>query len=672
MAESLGQATLTLGANPGPLMGSLAAARAKTVASMRGSGAASAAAFTAGMLAVGTVVGFGLYKIAKIYDDAANQIKIQTGATGEELESLKATFKDVYGQTASDAKTVADALSEVRKRTGLLGKPLEELTLQFVRLSGITGTDVKTNVRAVTRAFNDWGIKTKDQGKKLDGFFALSQKTGISVSDLGEKMSMFGSPLRALGFGFDQTASMLAVFEKAGVNVSTMMPGFKMALANLTKPTDDFAKRLKGMGISAKDPRKALAELIDKIKTMGDEGQARGLALELFGKRAGPDMAQSIREGKLEVNDLIKVMKNSKGAVEDAVPATFEGRLKMLGHIITNELEPAATKILGVLIDVAGKLVEWGRALDGLPQPVKDAAGKVVLFAGGMGILAVAIGKAKAAFMAMKLAMLANPYVLIIAATVAIGVLIYKNWNEIKAFLADTWKKIRKGIDSAWKGITNLFRKHWQVLAAIPLGPMGVLVVLISKNWGKIRELTGTVWRKIRDLITVPFKAAAGVVRSVANSVREKLVGTWDKIKAVTGSAWGKIKNWIVTPFSYAYNAVVGLLNSLKSAMKSAFEYVSRKVSEIWEKVKSLPGKIPVLGGAAKAVGFSSAISPASFSSPVASASSSFGGGSASPVDVQVTFADGMGWLKEFVDVRISDADRAGGQVYAAGGGGFA
>lgn len=673
MAESLGSATLTLGANPAPLMGSLAAAKAKTVGMMRGSGAASAAAFAAGILAAGATVGFGLYKIAKTYDEAYNIIKVQTGATGEQLEKLKGSFKEVYGRTASDAKTVATALSEVRKRTGLLGEPLEELTLQFVRLSGITGTDAKQNIRAVTRAFGDWGVATKDQGRVLDGFFGLSQKTGIEVADLAEKLAQFGSPLRALGFSLDQSAAMFALFEKAGVNVSTMMPGLRMALKNMAKPSDDLAKKFKQLGVDTKDPQKALATVMDQIKKIPSTTDAAAFAMDVFGARAGTDMAQAIREGKFEVSDLVKVMKNSKGAVEEAVPATFEGRLKMLGHVLTNLLEPAATKLLGVLIDVAGKLVDWGRKLDGLPQPIKDLVGKIVLFGGGLAILAVAIGKAKTAFMALRAAMLMNPYVLIIASTVALSILIVKHWDKIKEFLSGTWKKIKTGLNTAWGAIRDLFKKHWKLILLVPLGPLGILAATIAGNWDRIKKLTGKAWEKIRTLIEVPIKAAAGVVRSVVGTLQNFVGGVWGKIRSVTGTAWKFIKKGMINPIKSAYSAIVGMISALKTVMQDAFNFISDKVNGIWEKIKSLPSKIPFAGGALSAVGLSAAsvaspvaapsITPSTAAAPVAPS-----GG----VDVQISFADGMGWLREFVDVRIVEAGREAGQVYVAGGGGFA
>lgn len=697
MSEDLGSASLRLEANPAPLMSGLATAKAKTISTMKGTSAASAAAFAAGMVAVGAAVGIGLYKIGEDYQTAFNTIRTETGATGEDFEDLKKSFKNVFGSTPADASEVATALSEVHKRTGKMGKPLEDLTLQFLRLSSATGTDVQSNIASVTRAFNDWGVEAKDQGETLDGFFGLSRKTGVGVSELATQLVQFGSPLRALGFDLDDAAAMFAAFEESGVNVNTMLPGLRMALKNIAQPSDDLLAKFRALGVDTKDPQEALATIMDTIKNMKNPTEAAGLAMEVFGTRAGTDMAQAIREGRFEVGDLVNVMKNSKGAIEEnaAANATLSGRLQILKHRVMNLIEPIATKLVGALVDLAGTLLDLSDKFNSLPGPVKQAIGYAAMFSAGIVALALAFNKAKFAFLGIQALLAANPYLLLIGATVALAALIVTNWDEIKAYLEKTWKGIKRTAVGIWGGIREFFKKNWQNILLIFGGPMLKLVALVYKNWDTIRDTTSRIWNRIRELIKSPFEAAIGRIKGAATSVASFLAGKWAAIQEKVTTFWGTIRDRITSPVQRAKEIVTTtvtnlktfLTNSwssivtsakrlgtkLKNAIIGAFNGMLNEIKSTLEDIKDLPGS--VIGGITSKFSASAAI-PSSGSTtaglstpPTASTGGSSGSGAP---QVNVTFADGMGWLKEFVNIQIDANGHRVEQTWIAGAGGIA
>lgn len=731
MTESLGSASLRLEANPAPLTAGLAAAKAKTVTSMRGTSVAAAAAFAAGMVTVGAAVGVGLYKIGKEYQEAYHIIRTETGATGERMEQLKGSFKNVFGSTPASAKDTATALALVHKRTDQVGEPLEDLTLNFLRLAGATGEDVKGAIESTTRAFNDWGVEQKDQNKTLDGFFALSQKTGISVSDLADKLVQFGSPLRALGFDVNEGAAMFAAFEKAGVNVSTMMPGLRMALKNIAKPTGDLAKKFKDLGVDTKDPQAALAKIMDTIKGMKNPTDAASFAMDVFGARAGTDMAQAIREGKFEVSELVEVMKNSEGAIKDnaIANATLEGRLKILRHRVTNLIEPLATKLVGALTDVAGWLLDMSEKFQELPAPMRKTIGIVAMVAGGLVALAFALAKVKLAFSAMTALMAGNPYVLLIAATVGLVYLIVTNWDKIKNAISDAWKAIKKGAVEGWKKVRDFLKKNWQWIIIIFGGPLGILVGLIAGKWKDILKVTKGAWGKIRDAIKKAFKGATGFVEEKTGGLRGFLGDRWGNIKDGASGGWGKIKTAITTPFGGAMSFVrkrtkdlQGFLadrwGNIKDATKWSWDRITDfitdpigtvrktirwfvdKIDEVWNRwgrsmaqntakwvtktvnaiirgftrlytwLKNQVKKIQDIPGIGDVLGIMGDISPLSAASPLSAPAgfSPIGATQTSPqFDVRVYIGDTE--LKDMMRVEIDERGRELGHVYTAGAG---
>lgn len=302
-----------------------------------------------GAIAAGLAAG-GIAKIAydigEQFDDAFDKIRVQTGATGKDLGKLEKNFKSVLKGVPTDFDSASTAVAGLNQRLGLTGKPLVRLSKQMTELSRITETDLGSNIQSVTRLFGDWSIKTGKQSQTLDKLFRASQATGIQVSDLADSMVQFGSPLRQLGLDFDTSAAMFARFEKEGVNVTTLMPGLRMALKNFSAPTDELAKTFERLGVNLKDPSIALQDIFAELEKAPSNLKANALAFEVFGARAGPDMAAAVREGRFELDELIKVM--SKGdTIRQAGKDTmdFNESWTLLKNNFLVAVEPAATAV---------------------------------------------------------------------------------------------------------------------------------------------------------------------------------------------------------------------------------------------------------------------------------------------------------------------------------------
>lgn len=294
-------------------------------------GKASVTAFAglAGAVGVGAV---GLFKLGESFDEAYDKIRVGTGRTGAELEQLKGNFRNVVKDVPTDFGTASDAITDIHRRLGLWGKPLIDRTKQMLELSRITGTDLSVNIEKVTRLFGDWGIAMDDQGPAMDRIFRASQATGISVADLSQLMVQFGAPLRALGLDFDTAAAMFAKFHKEGVNIETALPGLKFALK-------DFAA-------SGREPAEALRETITAIQEAKTPLDAMRIGFETFGRRAGPDLAMAIREGRLNFEDLIGVISGGHDTIMGAAEDTkdWRERWQELKNTIAVELEPVASR----------------------------------------------------------------------------------------------------------------------------------------------------------------------------------------------------------------------------------------------------------------------------------------------------------------------------------------
>jgi phage-related minor tail protein len=253
-------------------------------------------------------LGVAALKVADQYDKAMDTIRVGTGATGDALDGLEDSFKNVAGAVPDDIGVVATVLADLNTRTGQTGEGLETLSRQILDLSRITGTDAASNVANLTRLYGDWTVATEDQADTNDLLFRASQASGISIDKLATSMVQFGAPLRNIGFELEDATALLSKWEKEGVNTELSLGGLKIALG-------EFAKE----GIDAKE---GLDDLIESISGTTDEAEAMSLGVQRFGSRAGPDMVAAIREGRFAFEDFTEEIVTGEETIDSATDAT--------------------------------------------------------------------------------------------------------------------------------------------------------------------------------------------------------------------------------------------------------------------------------------------------------------------------------------------------------------
>ena len=244
----------------------------------------------------------------KAVDEGGDNVIKATGATGKEAEALQESYKNVAKTFKGDFSEIGTVLGEVNTRFGYTGEELEETTKQFLRFANITGTDAKTAVANVSKALKAAGLEDKDFTKLLDQMALAAQKSGISVDTLTEGLTKNGSTFRAMGFDTESTIAILSQFEAAGVNTETVLAGMKTA----TKKWADEGK-------NAKDE---FSKAITEIASAPTEVEKTQKAMEIFGKKAGTEVADAVSTARVNYADFISEMKNSDGTVKNTYEAT--------------------------------------------------------------------------------------------------------------------------------------------------------------------------------------------------------------------------------------------------------------------------------------------------------------------------------------------------------------
>jgi TP901 family phage tail tape measure protein len=231
-------------------------------------GSAGAKAFMTGLGAITAAIGAVgkmAFDSAMTLDDAFDTIQVATGATGDELQGLEDDFEAVFTSVPTDAAVAAEALSALAQRTGLTGEALQTLTEQMLEMSRITGTDATSNSELFTRVLGDWSIASEDASATMDLMYRATQETGIGFDQLSSKIVQYGTPLRAMGFSFEESVAMLGKWEKEGVNTELVLSSLRRAAVNFAEAQGESNSVVMGGVDSMAEAQQQLAALQQKL-----------------------------------------------------------------------------------------------------------------------------------------------------------------------------------------------------------------------------------------------------------------------------------------------------------------------------------------------------------------------------------------------------------------------
>lgn len=294
------------------------------------------------------------------FDEAADTIRIGTGATGDALDGLLGDFDEVYKSVPTTMGDASKAIADYNTRLGLTGPILQDISKQAIQVSDLLGEDLGGVIEESSQAFQQWNIDAADMGGAMDYIFKTSQSTGMGFTALMGNMQKFGPQLQEMGYSFEAASAMMGQLDKAGVNVDEVLGAMKKSVVSLAKE-----------GIGASD---GLTLYYEKIKSAGSAAEAASIASEIFGTRAGSTMAAAIRDGTLAVGDLTAELMASgetiSGAADDTYDFTerlqtmkqgLEVALKPMANTVfdgLNKFMPTLQKIMEKTVPVIGEAVE--------------------------------------------------------------------------------------------------------------------------------------------------------------------------------------------------------------------------------------------------------------------------------------------------------------------------
>ncbi|WP_027294857.1 phage tail tape measure protein [Robinsoniella sp. KNHs210] len=528
------------------------------------------------------------------YDEGADNVIKATGTMGKAGEELQASYKKVAKSVIGEFSDLGDTVGEVNTRFGFTGSELEKCSEKFTKFADLAGTDAKGAVQLVSRAMGDAGINSSEYATVLDQLTVAAQASGIGMDALTQNLAKYGAPMRALGLTTEESIAIFSGWEKAGVNTEIAFSGMKKAIGT--------------WGKEGKDSREEFKKTLAEIAACPDIASATAKSIEVFGQKAGPDLADAIKGGRFEYSEMLKLIEGSAGSLETTYDATQDGidkvKLGMQGAKVEiadlvggliNEYQPQISEFIGKFVQGVKDLV--AKIKENLPQIIetfKTVIGRIEEVASGIwekvspwvDLFKAAvtelvdyvkdhIPKIKEAFIQVgeKINELI-PYIVGVGTAVAtyfVATKIIAFTKAIKA--AVTVEKLLAGAQAALNVVMNL-------------NPIGIIISLIA----------GLV-------------AAFVILWNKSEAFRNFWIGVWETVKSAFMTAFNAIVNFFTVTIPTAFNNFItflgGIVNSIvnfftvtiPTAFNNAVTAVGNFITSVINFFTSLPGKIATFLG---------------------------------------------------------------------------
>ena len=516
-----------------------------------------AVAVTATLAAIGTAAVAATGYLAKLgdnYAQASGSLAATTGLAGDELAELEGVLQDVYkagyGESMAD---VADGISQIYRNTGLAGEELTATAEAAYALSDTFGYDIAESSRAAKAMIENFGVS----GEEAMELIASGAQNGLDFSgELMDSISEYSVQFAKIGLDADDMFNVFQAGADSGAwnldKVGDAVKEFSIRAIDGSKGTIEayetlglsademmqtFAKGGEDAELAFRTVAQALIDIEDPVARDAAGVQLFGTMWEDLGVDAMAAMA-NVSEAAYGTGDAISTIKevkfdNLSSAIEGikrqlevallpAAQVVHDFLLQMapvIGNVFSFVAENAGT-ILPIVAGLTGALLAYKAAT--VIVATAEAIKTAVMAAGAttMSITTVATWALNAA-----MAVLTSPIFLVaaaIGAVIAIGVLLWRNWDVVKekaaalgAGLASIWANIKAKVSDMASNVRTTISNAFNALKGIMMAPFNAVMGVIDRLKSKISSISfGSIGSAIKGII--PGFATGGFTSGIS------------------------------------------------------------------------------------------------------------------------------------------------------------
>ena len=420
------------------------------------------------------------------------QAKVDSGEIEMSAEDYRTLQREII-EAESKLRTFEAQQKQVD--SAIKGMDMQKISDQF-----------KTYGENLTKAGNAMKPVSAAAAGVVAGLGAAAYKAGTAADDLN-------TLAKVTGIGTDQLQKYGYAADLVDVSVDTIAKANKKLAKNAYSAANGSksqAEAFKQLGVSVtdsdgnlRDSETIFQDVITALGTMSNETERDAIAQQLMGKSAA-ELNPLIEDGgktyqmvadtlkKYDLDYVDQETLDKANEFNDSIDT-----MKLIGSVafsqISSQLAGYLAPALEKVVDLVGKFAKW---LSELSPETLTVIGVIASLVSVLAPLLITIGKVATGI--SSIISLANtlgvgigalsagsllPIIAVIGAVVAAGILLYKNWDKIKA-------------------------------AAKKLGDN------LKSVWDTIKTATSEAWKKIKEAITKPFTDAWDKVKGIIDKLK--------------------------------------------------------------------------------------------------------------------------------------------------------
>ena len=272
----------------------------------------------------GAMVAIGGYaiKVGSDFESAMSNVAAISGATGDDLQMLKDTAKEMGATTQFSATEAANALSYM----ALAGWDANQSAAALpgvLNLAAASGMELASASDMVTDYMSAFGMSCEQSGYFADMLAYAQSNANTTAELLGESYKNCAANMAAAGQDVETTTSLLAMMANQGLKGSEAGTALAAVMRDLTAKMSDGAIKIGDTSVAVQDANGNYRDLTDILQDvesatngMGDAEKAAALS-STFTADSIKGLNLILNAGVSNAADFENQLRNSGGTAEN-------------------------------------------------------------------------------------------------------------------------------------------------------------------------------------------------------------------------------------------------------------------------------------------------------------------------------------------------------------------
>ena len=587
-------------------------------------------------------LGAAAVKTATDFDEGMSKVAAISGATGDDLDTLRDKAREMGAKTKFSA-TEAAAAMEYMAMAGWKTEDMLGGIEGIMNLAAASGEDLATTSDIVTDALTAFGMSADDSAHFADILAAASSNANTNVSMMGETFKYCAPIAGALGFSAEDTAQAIGLMANAGIKGSQAGTALRTIMNNLAGEVKITGSALVEVTIATTNADGSMRDLSDILANCRgafsqlSESEQAAAAEALVGKNAMSGFLALMNAGDADIEKLSSsidhcsdtFVKTVDGAiipmsqaleegidwieeyngVADQMASVMQDNLAGQLTILKSQIQELAISfgemLMPAIRSIVSKIQAFVDKLNGMSESQRKAVLTIGLIIAALGPLLVILGT-----VISKVGVAMQGFVKLATGVKKLGVAVKAGtgiFGKLGAALGgisapvltviaviavlvaafkhlwDTNEEFRNAITAIWNGIVSKIQAFCQGIVD-RLNALGF-------EFGSIVDVLKSLWDGLCQFLAPVFEAAFSVVSTVLGSVLDVITGLLDVFIGLFTGNWSQMWDGVKEIFSGVWDAITGLfdtaLNLLKSLAEVVFGWFGTTWETVWTSIKS-------------------------------------------------------------------------------------